>query len=182
MPAISLEDISITYLQDQYEMYDQEGEIEETDNDVVMRNILQMVDISKMIKLSILFNERMYEHFRPYVQLFENEHGEILAKVNDSASYSLDTFTFFYLLQFWGCNLKMPIPSEIDNIEFFGEMCSIADQMWSAMHFPDNRDPILETFMDQTTVEDPSIVNARIYFIGGIMESSNRWLAMVSNS
>ncbi len=154
----------------------------ETNSDIVMRNILQMVDISKMIRLSILFNDRLYEHFRIYVKLFEDIHGNIFAKVQDSKPFSMDTFTFFYLLQFWGCDLKMPIPREIDTINFFGEMCSVADQMWSEMQFPENRDPILETFMDQTQAEDQDIVNARIYFLGGLTESSNRWMAIVSNS
>jgi hypothetical protein len=142
-----------------------------------LEHILQTIDVFEVCRLCLLFNDKLYTYVSRCVRIVQLEDGKHYASLASSTCCHIQTLCLCYLLQFWGCSLGMPMPPTSSNDYMRDEIRTLADQLWRVLQFPVDRERILSTFI--LPVEGGNSLNPSntiLYFIGGIMEKTNRWM------
>ena len=146
-----------------------------------VEHILRTIDVFEVCRLCCLFNDKLYAYVSRCVRIVRLEDGKNYACLEGSTCCHIQTLCLCYLLQFWGCDLGMPMPPTSSNDYMRDEIRTLADQLWRVLQFPTERGRILPTFI--TPVKGGNSLNPDntiLYFIGGIMERTNQWMVKLS--
>lgn len=149
-----------------------------------LRQMFRTLNIVEICRLTVQFNQKLYAYVSRIVRIVSSEDGGVYALLMDSSCCDVRTLGLCYLIQFWGCDLKMPLPPQASSADVLrDELRELADRLWAEMGFPVERGPIMAQIV--TPVDGGNSLNpdfTSIYLIGGMMERTNVWLDKVKVS
>jgi hypothetical protein len=147
-------------------------------SDPRLQDILRRVDVFEVCRLCTFFCLKLYQYVSRHLEILQQD-GEHYVLLSDGRSCChIKTLCLCYLLQFWGCDLKMPIPPASTNDTYRDELMDASNQLWTVLGYSADRRETLETFV--VPVEGGNSLNpdnVMLYFIGGIMERTNLWIS-----